>query len=162
MHQYLRFTYRKVGGGHWSHFQVLFQVSGGPKMAIFMAKTRPTWRGCSRLDWPTWKVYSAPYHTPMHGRAWLRTIFAHSRHLSRVPGVQMAKMTIFRHGRQGSPRVSKVRGGPQGWVRWVITRSIIFKSFSYTIFKIGQFPHWNPPKSPLKTKSDRPHPVMGL
>ena len=47
-------------------------------------------------------------------------------------------------GRQGSPRVSKVPGGPQGWVRWVITRSIIFKSFSYTIFKIGQFPHWNP------------------
>ena len=79
MHQYLRFTYRKVGGGHWSHFQVLFQVSGGPKMAIFMAKTRPRWRGCSRLDWPTWKVYSAPYHTPLHGRAWLRTIFAHSR-----------------------------------------------------------------------------------
>ena len=47
-------------------------------------------------------------------------------------------------GRQGSPRVSKVPGGPQGWVRWVLTRSIIFKSFSYTIFKIGQFPHWNP------------------
>ena len=66
--------------------------------------------------------------------------------------LKMAKMTIFRHGRQGSPRVSKVPGGPQGWVRWVITRSIIFKSFSYTIFKIGQFPHWNPPKSPLKTK----------
>ena len=50
-------------------------------------------------------------------------------------------------GRQGSPRVSKVPGGPQGWVRWVITRSIIFKSFSYTIFKIGQFPHWNPGKN---------------
>ena len=47
-------------------------------------------------------------------------------------------------GRQWSPRVSKDQGGPQGWVRWVITRSIIFKSFSYTIFKIGRFPHWNP------------------
>ena len=55
-------------------------------------------------------------------------------------------------GRQRSPRVSKVQGEPQGWVRWVITRSIIFKSFSYMIFKIGPFPHWNPPKSPLKTK----------
>ena len=31
--------------------------------------------------------------------------------------VKMAKMTIFRHGRQGSPRVSKVQGGPQGWLR---------------------------------------------
>ena len=33
-----------------------------------------------------------------------------------------------------------------------ITRSVIFKSFSYMIFKIGPFPHCNPPKSPLKTK----------
>ena len=47
-------------------------------------------------------------------------------------------------GRQGPPRVSKVQGGPQGWVRWVLTRSIIFKSFSYMIFKIGPFPHWKP------------------
>ena len=46
-------------------------------------------------------------------------------------------------GRQGSPRVSKVQGGPQGWVRWVKTKSIIFKSFSDMIFKIGPFPHWN-------------------
>ena len=37
-------------------------------MAIFMAKTRPRWLGCSRLDWLTWKV---SYHTPIHGRAWL-------------------------------------------------------------------------------------------
>ena len=27
-------------------------------------------------------------------------------------------------------------GGPQGWLRWVITRSIIFKSFCDMIFKI--------------------------
>ena len=47
-------------------------------------------------------------------------------------------------GRQWSPRVSRVPGGPQGWVRWVRTKSIIFKSFSYMIFKIGPFPHWNP------------------
>ena len=39
-------------------------------------------------------------------------------------------------GRQGSPRVAKVQGGPQGWVRWVKTRSIIFESFSAMIFKI--------------------------
>ena len=65
-------------------------------------------------------------------------------------------------GRQWSPRVSKVQGGPQGWVRWVRTKSIIFKSFSNMIFKIGPFPHWNPPKSPLKTKSDLSHPIMGL
>ena len=57
-------------------------------MAISMAKTRPKWHGGSRLDWPTWKVYSAPYHTPRHGRAWLRTIFTHSRHISRGPGGQ--------------------------------------------------------------------------
>ena len=55
-----------------------------------MAKTRPKWQGCSRLDRPTWKVSSAPYHTPIHGRAWFRAIFARSRHLSRVP-----EMTLF-------------------------------------------------------------------
>ena len=31
-------------------------------------------------------------------------------------------------------------GGPQGWLRWVITRSIIFKSFSDMIFKSSHFP----------------------
>ena len=58
----------------------------------FMAKIRPKWRGCSRLDRPTWKVSGAPYHTPIHGRASLGAIFAISRHLSRGPGVQ--KMAI--------------------------------------------------------------------
>ena len=57
-------------------------------MTLFMAKIRPKWQGCSRLDRPTWKVSSAPYHTPIHGRAWFRAIFARSRHISRVPGVQ--------------------------------------------------------------------------
>ena len=33
-------------------------------------------------------------------------------------------------GRQGSPRVAKVQGGPQGWVRCVKIRSIIFESIS--------------------------------
>ena len=61
----------------------------------------------------------------------------------------------FQSWRQGSPRVSKVQGEPQGWVRWVITRSIIFKSFSYMIFKIGPFPHWNSHKFPLKTAEVR-------
>jgi len=46
-------------------------------------------------------------------------------------------------GCQGSPRVSKVQGGPQGWLRWVRTKLIIFKSLSNMIFKIGPFPHWN-------------------
>ena len=43
-------------------------------------------------------------------------------------------------------------GGPQGWLRWVKTRSIIFKSFCDMIFKIYSFLHWNASKSPLKTK----------
>ena len=47
-------------------------------------------------------------------------------------------------GCQGSPRVSKVQGGTQGWLRWVRTKSIIFKSFSNMILKKGPFPHWNP------------------
>ena len=34
---------------------------------------------------------------------------------------------------------SNHQGGPQGWVRWVKTKSIIFKSFSAMIFKIGPF-----------------------
>ena len=38
--------------------------------------------------------------------------------------------------------------GPKGWVRWIITRPIIFKSFSDIIFKIGSCSHvpnsdWN-------------------
>ena len=45
---------------------------------------------------------------------------------------------------QWSPRVTKVQGGPQGWLRWVRTKSIIFKSLSNMIFKIRPFPHWNP------------------
>ena len=36
-------------------------------MTLFMAKIRPKWQGCSRLDRPTWKVSCAPYHTPIHG-----------------------------------------------------------------------------------------------
>ena len=47
---------------------------------------------------------------------------------------------------------SNHQGGPQGWLRWVITRSIIFKSFCDMIFKIYSFLHWNASKSPLKTK----------
>ena len=34
------------------------------------------------------------------------------------------------------------QGGPQGWVRWIKTRSIILKSFSSMIFKIGPFSRW--------------------
>ena len=34
-------------------------VGGVQNMAIFMAKTRSRWRGCSRLNWPTWKVSSS-------------------------------------------------------------------------------------------------------
>ena len=64
------------------------RVPGVQNMAISLAKTRPERWGCSMLDWPTWKVSGAPYHTPIHGRAGLRTIFTLSRHLSRVPGVQ--------------------------------------------------------------------------
>ena len=60
----------------------------GSENAYFMARTRLKWLGCSRLDQPTWKVSSAPYHTPMHERAWIRTIIILSRHISRVPGVQ--------------------------------------------------------------------------
>ena len=54
--------------------------------------------------------------------------------------IDCLKMTIlgeighFQACRQGSPRVAKGCQGPrgtQGWVRWVITRSIIFKLFSY-------------------------------
>ena len=39
-----------------------------------------TYKAGSRVRDPTWKVSSAPYHTPMHGRAWLRAIFTLSRH----------------------------------------------------------------------------------
>ena len=81
-------TYDKWWGTLFGLSVHLSMAGGGPKMALFMAKIRPKLRGCSRLDRPTWKVSSAPYHTPIHGRAWFRTIFARSRHLSRVPGVQ--------------------------------------------------------------------------
>ena len=75
----------------WTIWTIVKHSSGVgwvQNMAIFMAKTTPRWLGCSRLDRPTWKVSSGSYHTPMHVRACLRTILVHSRHLSRVPGVQ--------------------------------------------------------------------------
>ena len=63
-------------------------------------------------------------------------------------GRYMTILAIFRHFqacRQGSPRVAKGFQGPRGTPGMgemgVITRSIIFKSFSYMIFKIGPFPH---------------------
>ena len=37
--------------------------------------------------------------------------------LPKSRGVILEILTIFRHGRQGSPGVSKVQGGPQGWLR---------------------------------------------
>ena len=43
-------------------------------------------------------------------------------------------------------------GGPQGWLRWIKTRSIIFKLFCDLIFKIYSFLRWNASKSQLKTK----------
>ena len=49
------------------------------------------------------------------------------------------KLVIFKHvakGRQGAPRVAKVQGGPRGWLRWVRTKSIIFKPFSDMICTI--------------------------
>ena len=55
---------------HFCPFQAPFQGSRGPKMATFMAKIGPKWQGCSRLDRPTWKVFSVPYHTPMHDPTW--------------------------------------------------------------------------------------------
>ena len=46
------------------------------------------------------------------------------------------------NGRKWSPRDSKVQGGPQGWLRWVRTKSIIFKSFSGIVYFISQWAHW--------------------
>ena len=63
---------------------------------------------------------------------------------------KQSKGRHFSHFQAWSPMVakglhlSKVQGGPQGWLRWVRTKLIIFKSFSNMIFKIGPFPHWNP------------------
>ena len=51
-----------------------------------------------------------------------------------------------------SPMVAKVQGGPQGWVRWVKTRSIIFESFSAMIFKIKIGPIEIPIKNDSKCK----------
>ena len=83
-------TWESITWGHFHHFQAPIQGSRGPKMAILWLNPGPNGRGGSRLDWSTWKVSGAPYHTPSHGRASLRAIFAISRHLSRGPGVQMA------------------------------------------------------------------------
>ena len=55
-------------------------------------------------------------------------------------------------GRQRSPRVYKVQGGPQGWVRWVITRSIIFKSvFLHDIQNLAISP-LKSPEIPIKNE----------
>ena len=49
----------------------------------------------------------------------------------------------FQACRRWSSMVAKVQGGPHGWLRWVRTKLIIFKSFFNMIFKIGPFPLWN-------------------
>ena len=54
----------------------------------FYGKIASEYKAASRERQPTWKVSSAPYHIPIHGRAWLRAIFTLSRYPSRVPGVQ--------------------------------------------------------------------------
>ena len=69
---------------HFCPFQAPFQDSRGKKNCYFYGKIASKGRASSRVGQPTWKVSCAPYHTPMHGRAWLWTIFAHSR-LLRVP-----------------------------------------------------------------------------
>ena len=74
-------------------------------------------------------------------RFWIRAL--NVPFLGTLKWALFPKMVIFKHvakGRQGSPRVAKVQGGPQGWVRWVKTRSIIFESFSAMIFKIKNCP----------------------
>ena len=63
-------------------------AGGGPKVTVFMAKITPRYKAGSRVWDSTWKVSSAPYHTPMHGTTFIRVTFALSRHLSRVTGVQ--------------------------------------------------------------------------
>ena len=47
----------------------------------FYGKIASEYKAASRERQPTWKVSSAPYHIPIHGRAWLRAIFTLSRYL---------------------------------------------------------------------------------
>ena len=79
-----------------------FQFSRCPKMAILLLN-RDLMEGVgSRLDWSTWKGHGVLYHIPMDGKVWLRTVFACSRHLSRIPGVKngyfMAKSRLHEKG----------------------------------------------------------------
>ena len=95
-----------------------------------------SWTRCCRCRWERWE---RRWNAKTFNNTWFRPGYTYI--------LGCPTMVIFKHvakGRQGPPRVSKVQGGPQGWVRWVLTRSIIFKSFSYMIFKIGPFPHWKP------------------
>ena len=51
---------------------------------------------------------------------------------------------------------SNHQGGPQGWLRWIITRSIIFKSFSDMIFKSSHFPI----EIPIKNENLSPNAIL--
>ena len=63
------------------------------KIRQFLGQKQATMAGWVQGGDPAWKVFSVPYHTPMHGTTLFRPTFALSRHQSRVPGVQ--NMAIF-------------------------------------------------------------------
>ena len=54
---------------HFCPFQAPFQDSRGQKNGYFYGKIASKGRASSRVGQPTWKVSSAPYHIPIHGRA---------------------------------------------------------------------------------------------
>ena len=69
------YAWERLTLGHFGPFQAPDKNLRGTKMAISMAKTRPKWQDCSRLNHPTWILSSGPYHTPRHVKAGLRAIF---------------------------------------------------------------------------------------
>ena len=114
-------------------------------MAIFMAEARPKWLGWSRLDWLTWKVSSAPYHTPMHERAWIRTIIILSRHISRVPKMAILWLKSDHNGSRLDWPTWKASSAPyhtpmheRAWIRTIFTLSRALRFQKEALFGLKQ------------------------
>ena len=113
------------------------------RMEEFWGQTQ-SWKSYSHLEQIRYpKIFTSLCRVVCHGFRFLPQIdmLENDQFPPKWPFSSMSPRVA--KGHQGSPMLSKVQGGPQGWVRWVLTRSIIFKSFSYMIFKMGPFPHWN-------------------
>ena len=95
---------RHMGWWYGTIFALLSHIASagwGQKWLIFEVKIRSQWQASSRAGNQPGNLFYVPCHLPIHGTAWLWTIFDHPSHISMAGGGQ--KWLIFRSksGRNG-------------------------------------------------------------